>query len=99
MRKPLEVRVRRLADESEQDLPIKSWSYIKDNIDDVTKQKKFELIGYYDEHRNLIEGDPNHQPQQATTPVNGVDHAGKAGEVVKRRGRRPSEVKLQETQA
>lgn len=96
------VRIRRIADESEQDIPLKSWNYIKDDIDDVTRGKKFELIGYYGKDEKLVEGDPNQVPQQQVVASQNADLAGNAGEnVVKRKTRaiRPAEVKLQETQA
>ncbi len=102
MRRNLTVKVLRNADGSEQDMPYKSFQYIKDNVDDVTRERKFQLIGWYDEKGNLIEGDPNQAPQhnQLQKSVDPVASVGNDSQVeVKRRGRRPANVTLQETQA
>lgn len=106
MPKPFAVRLIRLADETTQDMPYKSYLYIKDDIDDVTHQKKFELVGEIDKDGNLVPGSPNLQPQHQTpVPQKAVEPAGNAGvtetpveQVVKRRGR-PAKVILQETEA
>lgn len=114
MPKPFAVRVRRLADETEQDMPYKSFLYIKDDIDDVTHQKKFELVGEIDSQGNLVPGNPNLQPQHQTPLPQAHQSAEAAGNVggteqtqtvrsevapaQKKRGR-PAQVTLQETQA
>jgi hypothetical protein len=100
MPKPFAVRVLRLADETTQDMPYKSFTYIMDDIDDVTHQKKFELVGEIDKEGNLLEGNPNLLPQHQIKVNQSAAHAGSAvGETqVKRRGR-PAQVTLQETQA
>lgn len=113
MPKPFAVRVLRLADQTNQDMPYKSFLYIKDDIDDVTHQKKFELVGEVDSQGNLVPGNPNldpqHQtkvavPQKAAAPVDNVEvnetqvTPTQAQEAPKRRGR-PAQVTLQETQA
>lgn len=113
--RPFAVRVLRLADETEQDMPYKSYLYIKDDIDDVTHQKKFELIGEVDSAGNLVPGSPNLQPQHQTQvpqvqkAVEPADNVGEttakpaeqtpAPEAQKRRRGRPAQVTLQETQA
>lgn len=63
MPRPFAVRVRRLADDTEQDMPYKSFLYIKDDVDDVTRQVKFELVGEVDSQGNLVPGNPNLDPQ------------------------------------
>lgn len=108
MPKPFAVRLIRLADETTQDMPYKSYLYIKDDIDDVTHQKKFELVGEVDASGNLVPGNPNLQPQHQTAlPQKAVEPVVNAGEiekpsaeapVQKRRGR-PAKVVLQETEA
>lgn len=101
------VRIKRLADDSEQDMPLKSWNYIKDDIDDVTRQKKFDLVGYYDQKDKLVHGDPNRpapvqvqEPKQNAVPVVEGPSSEEAPvtPVTKKRGR-PANVVLQETQA
>lgn len=116
MPKPFAVRVLRLADETTQDMPYKSFLYIKDDIDDVTHQRKFELIGEIDSAGNLVPGSPNLDPQhrkavpqvksaepvvnaEANTAAPAQDAAAPTSEAPKRRGRRPAQVVLQETQA
>jgi len=106
MPKPFAVRVLRLADETTQDMPYKSFTYIMDDIDDVTHQKKFELVGEIDKDGNLIAGSPNLLPQhqtkvnQSAAPAADVVGETKVEEAPKkRRTRRPAEVTLQETQA
>ena len=69
MPKPFAVRVLRLADETEQDMPYKSFLYIKDNIDDVTRQQKFELVGEIDAVGNLVPGSPNLVPEHQTVVI------------------------------
>jgi hypothetical protein len=107
------VRVRRLADDTEQDMSYKAFTYIEDTIDDITLQKKFELIGEVDAKGNLIPGSPNLQPQhrselppqqvavkQNAAPVASVAEGTKQER--KKPGpktKRPADVKLQETQA
>lgn len=66
MPKPFAVRVLRLADETTQDMPYKSFTYIMDDIDDVTRQKKFELVGEIDKDGNLVPGSPNLLEQHRT---------------------------------
>lgn len=95
-------------------MPYKSFLFIQDDIDDVTRQKKFELVGEIDSHGNLVPGNPNlndqHRTrvahQKAAEPVANVDREEQtqaaetpAQEAPKRRGRRPAQVTLQETQA
>lgn len=103
MPRPFAVRVLRLADETEQDMPYKSFLYIKDGIDDVTRQKKFELIGELDKDGNLIPGNPNLSPEHQTQPQQKVAapvvNVREEPAPIKRRGRRPATVTLQETQA
>lgn len=107
--RPFAVRVLRLADETTQDMPYKSFLYIKDDIDDVTHQKKFELVGEVDSQGKLMPGNPNllaeHQTQVPQVKV--AEHADSAGQKPqpeaqapkrKKRGR-PAQVTLQETQA
>lgn len=113
MARPYAVRVRRLADDAVQDMPYKAFLYIQDDVDDVTHQKKFELIGEVDANGKLVPGSPNLNPQHQTSvpqPVQkSAEVAGSVGEqkpaeqaqtpaTQKRRGR-PAQVKLQETQA
>lgn len=99
-----------MADETIQDMPYKTFLYIQEDIDDVTHQKKFELVGEVDVDGNLVAGSPNLQPQHQTAlpqrsaaPVDSVGDI-KATEpeaeqeAPKRRGR-PAKVTLQETQA
>lgn len=109
--KPFAVRVLRLADETEQDMPYKSYLYIKDDIDDVTRQQKFELLGEVDKDGNLIPGNPNLAPEHQTK----VPQVQKVAEPVAnareteavqaepapapKRRERPAQVTLQETQA
>jgi hypothetical protein len=110
MPKPFAVRVRRLADDTVQDMPYKSFLYVRDDIDDVTLQKKFELVGELDAKGNLIPGNPNLDPQYRTelpqvvnqdaAPV--ADNTEVKTQERKKPGpkpRRPAEVKLQETTA
>jgi hypothetical protein len=97
MPKPFAVRVLRLADETVQDMPYKSFTYVMDDIDDVTRQKKFELVGEIDKDGNLIEGSPNLLPQHQTK-VNQSAAVVADAVGVKKRGR-PAQVTLQETQA
>lgn len=93
-------------------MPYKSYLYIKDDIDDVTKGKKFELVGEVDAKGDLVPGSPNLQPQHQTAP-----QVQKAAEPVANVGTeeatatkapaqaapkklgRPAQVTLQETQA
>jgi hypothetical protein len=111
MRKNLTVRVLRTADDSEQDMPYKSFQYVKDNVDDVTKERKFQLLGWYEETKDesgkvvlqYLQGDPNQAPQhnqhqKSVDPVASVGSNSQA-EVKRRLGRRPANVTLQETQA
>lgn len=106
------VRVRRLADGTEQDMSYKGFTYIEDTIDDITLQKKFELIGEVDAKGKLIPGSPNLQPQhrsgqppqvevnQNAAPVANV--AEETKQEKKKPGpkpKRPADVKLQETVA
>lgn len=107
------VRVRRLADGTEQDMSYKGYTYIEDTIDDITLQKKFELIGEVDAKGNLIPGSPNLQPQhrsdlppqKVAVKQNAAPVANVAEETKQERKKpgpktkRPAEVKLQETQA
>jgi hypothetical protein len=110
--KQVAVRVLRLADETTQDMPYKSFNYIKDDIDDVTHQKKFELIGEVDADGNLVPGSPNLQPQHRTEVAQSVSPVVETGEkpavkvtetvtapVQKKKMGRPAKVVLQETQA
>lgn len=107
------VRVRRLADGSEQDMSYKGFTYIEDDIDDITDQKKWELIGEVDSKGNLMPGSPNLAPQHKTNLPSqqpSVAPVASVGETVKpeapqeqkaapkRRGPKP-QVKLQETTA
>jgi hypothetical protein len=78
--KQVAVRVLRLADETTQDMPYKSFNYIKDDIDDVTHQKKFELIGEIDADGNLVPGSPNLQPQHRTEVAQSVSPVVETGE-------------------
>lgn len=114
MPKPFAVRILRLADNTTQDMPYKSFLYIKDDIDDVTRQQKFELVGEIDSQGNLVQGSPNLLPQhQTAVPLKSADPVANAGEpkteavpsppaqtqAPKKRGRGPGKVTLQETQA
>lgn len=110
MPKPFAVRVRRLADDTEQEMPYKSFWYIKDDIDDVTHQKKFELIGEVDAKGNLVPGNPNLEPQHQTKvpqleQKNAAPVASVAEGIVQEKKKpgpkpkRPAQVTLQETQA
>lgn len=97
MAKAVSVKVRRTADDVELDMPYRSFNFIRDDIDDMTHQKKFELIGELDEAGNLVEGNPNLLPhdKQAVQNAAAVDN----GAETKRKPGRPAAVKLQETQA
>ena len=87
------IKARRLADDSLHEMPIKSWNYIKEDLDDVTGDKKFELIGWYNEKGELIQGDPN---QQAPVQVQlkNVEPVGDGAEVQREPKKRGPKRKL-----